>query len=406
MRNEIAAADRKFVVRRAASAWRKAGEIDSTAEAAIAALYADDRVRTSKTFRVLFFVFTWFGFSTAFGFGIAFLAAAGVRWDDTRSLACVGLLAGAAMLGVAEILTAAQRLRRFGIEEACAWIGWGHLLGGGLWWLAEGWKAGAEVLLIAGGLAAAGLAVLIAWRWATPGMGAAASLGLFVALSQLSANHLLWSLVAGLGAWPLGMLAIASHVSPEHRRRFGEAFVVFASLLYAAVHVSVIEARLFRLLRLYDGNIFSGSGATPSPPGFVVVALSFAAMVAVPAALLLVGLARRYRSAIVLGLLLAGVTGVTFAQRWAAGPLWLRLILEGAGLVALVLLLRRALSQREGAEWRGLTSLPLAEDRESLQTLEVVAVLAAFTPVARSVVAGGFEGGGGSFGGGGASAKF
>jgi uncharacterized membrane protein YgcG len=50
--------------------------------------------------------------------------------------------------------------------------------------------------------------------------------------------------------------------------------------------------------------------------------------------------------------------------------------------------------------------LPLAEDRESLQTLEVAATLAAFTPAARQVEAVGFEGGGGEFGGGGASAKF
>ena len=83
MRVEIAAADRQFAVRRAAGAWRTAGTIDAAAEAAIAALYPDDRVRTSKIFRVLFFVFTWFGFSTASGFGLVFLSAAGMEWEST-----------------------------------------------------------------------------------------------------------------------------------------------------------------------------------------------------------------------------------------------------------------------------------------------------------------------------------
>ena len=406
MRAEIAAADRNFAVRRAATAWRKAGEIDAAAEAAIAALYPDDRVRTSKIFRLLFFVFTWFGFSTAYGFGLAFLAAAGLDWDHVGAFACVNMAVGVATLGAVEWLTGGMRLRRFGIEEACVWIGFGYLLGGGLWWLAEGLDAEFALVLVTGAWAAAGLATLIVWRWATPGMGAVAALAIFAGLTQAPWNHLLWLLFAGLGAWPLGRLALADHVSPEHRRRFGEAFVVFASLFYVAVHVAVVEHHLFALVRLFESRLFASSGATPPSASPAAVALSLAAMVAVPAALLLVGLARRYRTAIVLGLLLAAVTGVTFAERWGTWPIWLRLILEGAALGALALYLRRLLAGRLGAEWRGLTALPLAEDRESLQTLEVVATLAAFTPAARQVEAAGFEGGGGEFGGGGASAKF
>ncbi len=406
MRVAIAAADRNFAVRRAAAAWRKAGEIDVAAEAAIAADYPDDRVRTSKIFRLLFFVFTWFGFSTAYGFGLAFLAAAGLNWDDVGAFACVNMAAGAAMLGAVEWLTGAMRLRRFGIEEACVWIGFGYLLGGGLWWLAEGLDVEFALVLVVGAWAAAGLATLIVWRWATPGMGAVAALAIFVGLSQAPWNHLLWLLVAGLGAWPLGKLAVADHVSPEHRRRFGEAFVVFAALFYVAVHVAVVEWHLFPLVRLFEKQIFASSAATLAPASSTAVGLSLVAMVAVPAALLLVGLARRHRTAIVLGLFLAGVTGVTFAERWGTWPLWLRLILEGAALGAVALYLRRTLARSPGAEWRGLTALALAEDRESLQTLEVVATLAALTPAARQAEAGGFEGGGGEFGGGGASAKF
>ena len=151
MRAEIAAADRNFAVRRAASSWRKAGEIDAGAEAAIAALYPDDRVRTSKIFRVLFFIFTWFGFSTAYGFGLAFLAGVGLRWEDVGAFAFVNMVAGTATLGAAEWLTGGLRLRRFGVEEACTWIGFAHLLGGWLWWLVEGpLDAGVALVLIAG----------------------------------------------------------------------------------------------------------------------------------------------------------------------------------------------------------------------------------------------------------------
>ncbi|MEO8198668.1 MAG: hypothetical protein ABI689_18290 [Thermoanaerobaculia bacterium] len=405
MRPEIAAADRQFVVRRAATAWRKAGEIDGGAEAAIATLYPDDRVRTSKVFRILFFIFTGFGFSTAYGFGLAFLAAAGMRWDEGGGFALVNMAAGAAMLGAAEWLTGGMRLRRFGIEEACVWIGWGYLVGGGLWWMESVLDAGFALLLVAGAWATAGVATLIVWRWATPGMGAVAALALFVGLSQAPWNHLLWLLVAGLLAWPLGTLAIAPHVSPEHRKRFGEAFVVFVLMFYVAVHVTVVESRFFPFARALD-SWFSNGGSRPDPVPAWVVAASLAAMIAVPAVLLGLGLARRYRAAIVMGLLLAAATGITFAQRWGTWPLWLRLLLEGAALGALALYLRRALERRDGAEWRGLTALALAENRESLQTLEVVATLAVFTPAARQAEVGGFEGGGGDFGGGGASAKF
>ncbi len=254
MRREIAAADRQFVVRRAASAWRKAGKIDAAAEAAIAALYADDRVRTSRIFRILFFVFAWFGFSTAYGFGLVFLSAAGLDWNDTAVFAAVNMLTGVAVLAATELLTGKMKLRRFGIEEACVWIGSSYLLGGGLWWLLEGFDAGFSLLLVAGSWVTAALATLIVWRWATPGMGAVAALAIFAALSQAPANHLLWLLVAGLLAWPLGTLSIAAHVSPEQRKRFGEAFVVFVAMFYFAVHVAVIEARLFTLAQWIDDD--------------------------------------------------------------------------------------------------------------------------------------------------------
>jgi hypothetical protein len=409
MRPEIAAADRKFLVRRAASAWRKAGELDAAAEAGIAALYADDRVRTSKIFRILFFVFTWFGFSTAYGFGLAFVSVLGIDWDDTAAFCALNMFAGAAMLAAAEFLTGTMKLRRFGIEEACVWIGWGYLLGGGLWWLLEGFDAGPGLLLVVGAWAAAGLATLIVWRWATPGMGAIAALASFAALSQAPANHLVWLLAAGLLAWPLGALSVAPHVSPEHRKRFAEAFVVVVAMLYFAVHVAVVEARLFTLAGWIDDPSVGQSlraALAEAPVGAMAVGLSLAAMVALPVALLWVGVRRRFRPALALGLLAALVTAVSLADRLDLRPIWLGLVVGGAALVGLALLARRFFASRSGSEWSGLTTLPLAEDRESAGTLEVAAVLVTLSPAARQPEPGGFEGGGGEFGGGGASAKF
>ncbi len=175
------------------------------------------------------------------------------------------------------------------------------------------------------------------------------------------------------------------------------------------MHVAVLEARLFTLARWIDDDQL-GRGARQAlagiPVGATAVGLSLAAMVAVPVALLWLGMRRRFRPALVLGLLAALVSAGSFADRLDLGPVWLVLLAGGAVLIGAAMMARRFFSGRPGAEWEGLTALPLTEDRESLQTLEVVATLAAFSPAARRAEAGDFEGGGGDFGGGGASAKF
>ena len=199
------------------------------------------------------------------------------------------------------------------------------------------------------------LATLIVWRWATPGMGAVAALAIFVALSQAPANHLLWLLVAGLLAWPLGDLSVAAHVSPEHRKRFGEAFVVVVAMFYFAVHVAVVEARLFTLARWIDDEPVGTpreAALAAIPVGAHAVGLSLAAMVAVPVALLWVGVRRRFRPALALGLLAALATAVSFADRLDLRPIWLGLVAGGAVLIGLAILARRFFAGRPGSEWR------------------------------------------------------
>lgn len=402
MRPEIVAADRQFEVRRAATLWRRAGEIDSATEQAIARLYPDDRVRTTRVFRVLFFFFTWFGWSSAYGMGSAlFLAALG---DLQRSVtfAAFHLVSGLVMLVVAELLHTRLRLRRFGVEEAAVWIGIGYVVGGGLWLFHRLADPSTSWMIGLGAWAVAATGTLAAWRWGTPATGFLAATGLFVALTQLPASHLAWLTIALLAAWPLAHLSMAAHISPQGRRRFREAFLVVSVAAYLACHVQVVEFRLFWRLRAAS---WSGAGEPPPAPDGLVLA-SLLAMAILPLVWIGFGVARRYRPAIDLGAILLLATIATFAFRAQPRPEWLFLLAGGIVLVAAALLLRRFFVGQPGAEWRGLTALALAEDRGSAGALETLAVLAAFAPAARPLDKPGFEMAGGEFGGGGASAKF
>ncbi len=402
MRPEIVEADRRFEVRRAATLWRKAGDVEVDTERAIAARYADDRVRTTRIFRVLFFGFTWFGFTSAFGLFGTFLFAAIRETGGTGAFAFLGLVAGAVALVAAELLHSRMRLRRFGVEEACVWIGISHALGGALWLFFEVVEPGSAATLALGAWGAGCFGVLAAWRWGTPLTGYLAAGGLFVALTQVPFAHLAWLALSFALAWPLGRLCLAAHVSPQGRRRFREAFVVVSVVAYSSIHVAVVESRLLSRLRVGDWER-PVSGVTVSG---LVLSLSYLAMIVVPVLWMAFGAARRFRPAIDLGALMTLATLVTFTARMQIEPQWLPLIVGGGGLIALALLLRRYFAAAPGGERRGLTALALAEDRASSGTLETLATLAAFTPAARRPDVAGFEGDGGAFGGGGASAKF
>ena len=401
MRPEIVAADRAFEVRRGATLWRKAGHFDEPTEQAVAALHPDDRVRTTRLFRVLFFCFTWFGFSSAYGLGSAIVLGALGNAAGPSGFAALSFGTGLALLGVAEWLHTGRRFRRFGVEEAVVWIALSNTIGGGIWLVVENLELATHWMLLLGAWATAGLATIAAWRWGTPCTGFLAAVGLFVALTQAPFAHLSWLLVAFTLAWPLGHLTVAPQVSPQGRRRFREAFLVVSAAAYVAIHVLVVENRV--LSRLGPG----GWSLPDDPVPGLRVSVSLAAMTLVPLAWLGFGIARRFRPAIDLGLLMLLASATTYAVRARPEPEWLFLLVAGGALIALALLFKRLLAGRGGAEWRGLTSLPLAEDRASVGSVETLAALAAFAPSARDIPAQqGFEGQGGQFGGAGASARY
>lgn len=403
MRPEIVAADRRFEVRRAATLWRKAGEVAIETERAIAERYGDDRLRTTRLFRVLFFVFTWFGFSSAYGLFSAFFLGALGSSAGANGFAALGLGAGVAALIAAEFLHTHRRMRRFGVEEACVWIGIAWTTGGAFWLIDRLFDPSSAWAIGLGAWGFAGGCTLAAWRWGTPATGFAAAAALFVALSQAPSAHALWLLTGGLLAWPLAHLSLAEHVSPAARRRFREAFVVVSLTLYFAIHVGVVEERLIRKLRAG-----AWTGVDPwSPVAAPWIAAALVAMVAMPAVWLVWGIVRRVRPAIDLGLLLLAISLGSYAARFRPRPEWLYLLVAGGLLVAGAIALRRFFAARQSAEWRGLTALPLAHDRAGVANVETVAALAAFAPAARPLgAADGLEARGGEFGGGGASAKF
>ncbi|MGE0639017.1 MAG: hypothetical protein AB7G12_05580 [Thermoanaerobaculia bacterium] len=399
MRSAMVAADGNFEVRLVAMRLRRAGEIDPATEEAVARAYADDRVRTTRVFRILFFCFTWFGFSSALGLFVSFLLAAIGGSGSGELMAAVYLAAGVAALAATEFLHGVRRLRRFGVEEALVWIGVTHLVGGTTWIVHRTFDPSNGWMLLVGAWITAAMSLVAAWRWGTPGTGFVSAAALLVAVSQLSLSHPVWLAISLLTAWPLAHLSLADHISPQGRRRFREAFVVMSVAAYFALHLDVVEHRVFHFVRLDEGYSFHGV-----PESWLLA--SRVAMVVLPLVWIAAGIVRRYRPALDLGLLLLFATLTTFAVRARPRPEWLFLVGSGLSLIVVALLLRRWFGRADGAEWQGLTARTLDDERASAGALETLAALSAFSPAARSMAPEPEKLGGGEFGGGGASTRF
>jgi hypothetical protein len=398
VRAELAAADARYEVLRAAEAWRAAGAIDGGELAAIRERYPDDRQRSRRAFRVLFFFLTllagngiW-GFSTVF-MGPFFLADRN-EWGHALLLGCMA--AGSAF--AARHAIAARKLRGFGVEEGLVALALGFQVSSfGMALAALDLHEGTIVPAIAAELAL--VCALVAWRWGIPATGALAALALFFAL--------------GFGPWPralwLGMgagLALAARrfsrrdaSAVAHRRRADEVFVVAVVALYLALHSSNLGGRMIAAIPWRSGSAAAFEGAE--------LAAAWFAMVALPALLAGLGILRRERLELGLGLLLALATGTSAVDALDLEPAWAVLLAAGALIGGLALLVRRILKRAPARTAGGFTDAPLYEAAGEGSWLELAASLAAFAPAPRKIAEGrAFEGGGGEFGGGGASTKF
>jgi len=188
--------------------------------------------------------------------------------------------------------------------------------------------------------------------------------------------------------------------APPHRRAAAVLVVTGVVAAYAAVNVYSLDERLLENL----GRL--AQPRTALPPGLFL--LSALATAVVPLVVLVWGGRSRRTFLIDTGIVLLALSLVTLRHYVHAAPLWVILTASGAVLVALALAVERALRRASGGDIAGFTADPLFSDERRQQALQIIPVVAAFTPPAPGPAPGekGFGGGGGEFGGGGAGEKF
>lgn len=437
MRSDAARADRAEEVRRAARAWRRAGLIDDAELAALDARHPDDRVRATRAFRVLFFVFTLIAFCGVFGF-VAIAAEA--AHPSEGFLAFLLLAVGAAMTAVTEWLVGPLRRRHGGIESATSLLAVSCVLSGGAWLVtsATGLRVEAHLGLLAVGAAA--LLAAAAWRWGYALYAAAGALCLFVALARLPHGRLLWIAVPLAAAVPLLRLGRSARLPPALRSAATAVFLVAMAALYAAVHLDSWEHRWVEALAPHEaGSELSGEAARGDPSAGTAASgdpygaaargdtsgaaasgglapslgrawwwLAAAGTVLVPVGLLVAGLRRRRLAVALAGALGAVIALLTFYQRVHPLPAWLALTLAGGATIGLALGLWRWLDAGPAGERHGYTAASLGGDARRQAALEIGGV-ALTMPAAQphaAEPASGFQGAGGRAGGAGASGEF
>jgi len=393
MRPEAIGWERAAEVDSAARGWRRAGAIDEATHQRIREAFPDPCVTPGAVWRVLT------GGMVAAIVLCTFAAAALGLWRSSTAIQILLLLWGAACLVATEVLEASPRSARRGAAGATSVLGVGFfLLGLGLVLVESVRLHGDDAidLLLVAAVLTCGLA---AWRWGSPLFAGLGGVVLFCSLARLPHGRILWLLagaaLTGLAAWGLDEVRLA----PSHRIGAAVLTVVGIGAVYAAANVySLDEASLEHLARLAPGR-------EDLPRGARLAAAAATALL--PLAVLAWGLRSRRTFLLDTGIVLLALSLVTVRQYVHVAPLWAVLILAGALLVILALAVERALRRARDGEIAGFTADPLFSDERRQQVLQIVPVVAALTPEARTPAPDpGFAGEGGRFGGGGAQEKF
>lgn len=391
MRQQSVAWERLAEVRQAGQGWLRAGAIDEPTEHTIREMFPDPCITPSAVWRVLT------ACAVAVIVGCTFGALQLALRPGESGLAFLMFLVGGAAVVVTEMLEASPRWARRGAAGATSFLGVGFLLlGFGIFLLvrmAFDAPLTENVVLLVSALAWG----LSGWRWGSPVFAALSAVSLFLFLGRWPLGRALWllagSALAALAARRLDDFSLA----PSHRR--SAAVLVVAGLLavYAAVNVYSFDQHLLENFRPYS----AARGVRSSG----LVALSALATAVLPLATLVWGARSRRTFVIDTGIVLLALSLVTLRHYVHLGPLWVVLTLSGAALVVLALAVERALRRAPGGEIAGFTADPLFADERRAQALQIVPVVAAFTPAAPATEGKGFAGGG-KFGGGGASENF
>ena len=394
MRPESVSWERAAEVRAAADGWLRAGAVGRSTFEAIRNAYPDPCVTPSVVWRIL----------TAVMVTAVALCTFGAIWIATQpgpaGLGLLLLVVAAALVGVTERLEAAPRLARRGAAGATAFWAGLFVLAGLLLLLHESLGVRTsrviDVVLMASVLGwGAGC-----WRWGNPLFAAFSAISLFVLLGRLPFGRVLWmvagAVLAGLAAGRVDSAAWA----PSHRRAAMVLVVTGVVAVYVAVNVYSLDERLLETLR--------GLAPTRMAPrrGFFVLAAIATGVL--PLMVLVWAWTSRWTFLLDTGIVLLALSLVTLRHYVHVVPMWVALTASGALLIALALVVERALRRSPAGERGGVTADALFSDERQQQLLQAVPVVAAFTPAVDSPAADepDFTGRGGTFGGGGASEKF
>jgi hypothetical protein len=373
-------AQRKQAVRETAAAWQKAGAIDEPTRRSIDVLYPDERGRLSPVFRAL-----------AGGFsGLAVLGFLGMVFLTRPPERPTAILFGLFLVGATEIQIGPLRRSQGGIETVTGLLG--------ILFVTAGIVAdqGSSTVLLALGTAAALFAVACI-RWE----GSLWAIGLSLSVLGLSAQtpypRISWLLVGLLLTAPLLRFGESPMLSPGERGGCRAAAVVLVLAVYASVHLGSFDHHFVE--DLHD--------ASPRPaPDVWFRPWCIAGTALLPVILVLLGVFRRRKLLLNLGVLLAVASLATLRFYVHAVPLWVAMTAAGAAAMGIALLTRRFLDSGPEKEFGGLTAEALFDSSRGHAALEIVAS-AALAGKPRTVDhPPDFKGGGGQSGGGGASDSY
>lgn len=393
MRSQSVAWERAAEVREAARGWRGVGAIDEATDQAIRQAFPDPCITPSAVWRVLAAGVLAAVILCTFGaFSIA------IRPGPGALQVLLFLYAGACLIAT-DVLEASPRSAKRGVAGATSLLGVAFLLIGLGLFLTETVKVRSDdaidVLLIASVLAwGTGC-----WRWGSPLFAALSAISLFLFLGRLPQARALWVVAGAVLAGTAARRLDAAHWAPSHR--LAASVIVVAGLVgaYAALNVYSLDEHLLEQLRRF------GPTAGAPPRGLFILAA--VATAAVPLAILVWGARSRRTFVLDTGIVLLALSLVTLRHYVHLAPLWTILTLSGALLLVLALAVERALRRAPGGDIAGFTADPLFSDERRQRALQIVPVVAAFTPAPSAAAEEqGFAGEGGRFGGGGANEKF
>jgi MFS family permease len=386
VRPDADAADRRWAVREAGRGWFCARIIDEPTLRAVEQAFPDDRRRTGFAFRILLFVFTFFGLEAAI-----FLAAFLLE-PSPEAFSMLALGAGIAGVVATEYLTGPLARRQGGIEEAVSLFAVAQLAAAAaVWLLSARWSPDRSFAIFF--ILCAFLFGAAAWRYGYGIYAGLAAIALFLGLAHLPFGRIL-SIILPLAGWRwLAAGRATMRLPPSLRLCCAAVLAVCLTGFYAAVNLVSLDRHWFEMGPSWDTTNLRGASAILT--------------VLVPVCLFIIGLRNRERLLLNLGFLFGIASLLTLRYYVHVAPPWI--VLGGAGAVCLVLAagLRKYLDSGQNSERGGFSAEPLLENPEKRSVLETVSSVAVLTPGARTVAEGPeFKGGGGKFGGGGASGSF